>query len=144
MRITTKAEYLWDDTASAYVLVAFEGYEYSGPVEFAKAEGPSGAQQNIAQQQQQFYGTLQSDFGQQFANQNNILNTLNKSLSPIVNAGIGQYGYTNAEDAAMRNQASSGTAGAYQNAKRATGEAQAAQGGGNQFLHGERRVRQLV
>lgn len=123
---------IWSEHQQRYIVVRESSINWTGPVAFLK--GASGDQTEIAKQQKSFYSTLQNDYGTQFANQSNILNSLNKSLSPIVNAGVGQYGYGNAEDAAMRTQATAGTAGAYQSAKRAIGEQQAAQGGGDQFL----------
>lgn len=96
--------------------------------------GPSSQQTSIAGQQQQFYSTLQNAFQTQFAGQQNILNSLQKSFAPVLAAGINQYGFSGAEDTAMRSQATSGTAQQYQNAARATNQALATQGGGNSFL----------
>ena len=134
MKINTFLEFVWSSRQNRYILVRNKSIIWTGPVALCKMEGPSADQQGIAASQLSFYNTLQKDYGTQFANQNNILNALNKSLSPIVNAGVGQYGFGNAEDAAMRNQATSGTAGVYKSAKQATGEAQAAQGGGDTFI----------
>lgn len=96
--------------------------------------GPSQQQQSIAAQQQAFYSTLQQGYAQNFAGQQNILNSLQKSFAPILSAGINQYGFSAAEDASMRSQATSGVAQQYASAARATNANLAAVGGGNQFL----------
>lgn len=132
MFIHTKTEFVWDDVQRQYILLSDEGYEYSGSISLCK--GATDNQEALAQNQKEFSETLQKDYGTTFANNQAILNSLNSSLKPIVSAGIGQYGYTNAEDAAMRTQASAGTAQQYQNARRAVGQAQAASGGGDTFL----------
>lgn len=96
--------------------------------------GASQQEQQISQSQQQMMQTLQNNYNTQFAGQSAILNNLNTSASSILSQGIGQKGFTPAEEAAMRTQASEGTAGAYKMAKAATGESLAALGGGNVFL----------
>jgi hypothetical protein len=130
MQIYTRVEFQWD--GSKYVQKMDEGFEYTGPV--AEMKGASSAETNLANSQSQFATTLQNDYGTQFANQSAILGSLNSSLAPIVNAGVGQYGFSGAEDAAMRTQATAGTAAQYQNAKQAAGAGMAAAGGGNQQL----------
>lgn len=132
MNICLKAEFIWSDRQSRYLRVYDKSIFWTKGV--AECKGASDSEKNIAQQQSSYYNTLQNDYKTQFTNQSNILNSLNKSLSPIVNAGVGQYGFSNAEDASMRNQSTSGTASAYKSAKQATGEAQAAQGGGDSFI----------
>lgn len=109
-----------------------EGYWYEGPVELMK--GASADEKSLATSQQNFANTLTQDYSTQFGNQAAILGSLKSALAPVINAGPGQYGYTNAEDAAMRTQASAGTSAIYRNAKQAEGEAAAAAGGGNVFL----------
>lgn len=134
MKINTFLEFVWSSRQNRYILVRSQSITWTGEVALCKSEGPSSEQQGLASSQQSFYNTLQQSYGTVFAGKENILNTLNKSLSPIINAGVGQYGFGNAEDASMRNQATAGTAGAYKSAKQATGEAQAAQGGGDTFI----------
>lgn len=134
MRIHTRIEMVWCDERKEYVQIAEEGYDLPDNASIAYCKGASTQQTDEAKSQQDFYGTLQQDYGTQFQNQSNILNTLNASLKPIVDAGVGQYGYTNAEDAALRTQASAGTSQAFQNAKQSLGQSQAAQGGGDAFL----------
>jgi hypothetical protein len=118
---------------ATWTVLEREGYDYVGPVELA-CGGPSSQQQQIAGQQQQFYQTLQNSYNQTFAGQQSILNSLTSSFSPILKAGINQYGFSPQEDAALRTQATTGVAGQYQAANKATQEQLAATGGGNQFL----------
>jgi len=132
MKINTFLEFVWSSRQNRYILVRDRSIIWTGYVLLCK--GASSSETNIANQQSSFYSTLQNDYKTQFTNQNNILNTLNKSLSPIINAGVGQYGFSNAEDAAMRTQSTAGTASAYKSAKQASGEAQASQGGGDTFI----------
>lgn len=134
MRIHTRIEMVWCEECKQYVQIAEEGYDLPDNSPVAYCKGASTQQTDLANSQQNFYNTLQNDYGTQFANQSNILNTLNASLKPIVQAGPGQYGYSNAEDAALRTQSSAGTSQAFQNAKQSLGQSQAAQGGGDQFL----------
>jgi len=126
--ITTRLEI---DMASGEV-VRQEGFWYDGPV--AECKGADADQNALMQTQKQFATQLAGNYTTQFGAQSAITQGLTNSLNPIINAGPNQYGFSNAEDAAMRTQASDNTAAAYQQAKQATGEAQAAAGGGNTFL----------
>ena len=96
--------------------------------------GPSQSQQSIANSQQNFMNTLQNNYGQVFAGQQNILNSLQNAFNPIVAAGINQYGYSPAENAALNSEAVSGNAQQFSNATRSLNEQIAAQGGGNTVL----------
>jgi hypothetical protein len=88
----------------------------------------------IGQSQYNFYNTLQSQYGQQFANQSAILGSLNNAMAPILAGGINQQGFSAPEQAAMRTQAATGAGQAYTQASQATNEALAAKGGGNEYL----------
>jgi len=127
MKVTTYLKIAWDGT-----VLAEESFEYSGAAVLCK--GASAEEKANAQAQADLAHTLQQDFATTFANQQNILAGLSKQLSPIVNAGPSQFGYSTAQTNALNTLASSGTAQQYQNAKRAVGEAQAAAGGGNALL----------
>jgi hypothetical protein len=96
--------------------------------------GPSSQQLQLAGQQQNFYQTLQSGYQQAFAGQTSLLNSLQASFQPILAAGINQYGFSPQENAALRTQATTGTASQYQAANQATQEELASVGGGNQAL----------
>lgn len=119
------------DMASGEV-VRQEGFWYDGPI--AECKGADAQQNELAQTQQNFATQLAQNYTTQFGAQSAITQGLTTSLNPIINAGVNQYGFSNAEDASMRTQASDNTAAAYKQAKQATGEAQAAAGGGNTFL----------
>jgi len=110
-----------------------EGFLYEGPVALA-CGGPSQQQQQISQAQQNFYNTMTQNYSTLFAGQSAILSNLNAAMSPILAAGINQYGFSPQEDSALRTQATQGAANAYASANKALGQQTAAQGGGNAFL----------
>lgn len=131
MRIHTKIKFEWD--GEKYVETYEEGYEF--PVNgIALCKGATQQQNDLAASQTGFYNTLTQDYGQQFANQSSILNSLNQSLSPTVAAGPSQFGYSNAQTNALNSTALQGTAQTYQNAQKALQNQQAQQGGGNMAL----------
>lgn len=134
MRITTRAEYRWDETAGRYLLVSEDVYHVPDNAPIALCKGPSQQQNNLANSQQGFYNTLQQDYGTTFGNQAATLKNLTNSLTSTIQGGSGQYGYGAQEDAALRTQSDAGTAQAYKNAKEATGENIAAVGGGNAVI----------
>ena len=128
MNINLRSEYVWSTRQNRYILVRNQSISWTGEVALCK--GPTSDMIGDASNQQILAQTLHNDFSTQFADQKNILNSLSASLAPIVNAGSGQYGFSNAEDAAMRNQATAGTAGLYRTAHQAAGQVP----GGNEFL----------
>jgi hypothetical protein len=134
VRITTRAEYRWNETEGRYVCVYEEGYDLPAGSPVALCKGPSSSQTSIAAGQQGFANTLTQDYGTTFANQASTLKNLTNSLTSTVNGGPGQYGFGAQEDKALRTQSDTGTAGAYQAAKQATGEGIAAAGGGNAVI----------
>src|SRR5665213_784693 len=119
------------DIASGEILHR-EGFWHYGPV--AECKGASDDQLKIQQQQSDFATSLAQNYATQFSGQGAILASLHSSLKPIIAAGPGQYGYSNAEDAALRTQASAGTSSAFRKDKQSLGETQAAEGGGDEFL----------
>lgn len=94
----------------------------------------SGAQKDLAAEQANFYKTLTADYGTQFANQSAILSSLKSAFTPIINAGINQYGFSTAEDTALRTGASDSIARNFSSAQTALNENLASRGGGNAFL----------
>ena len=96
--------------------------------------GPSAAENNLANQQAAFSATLQQDYAQTFANNQQILSTLNGVLQPIVTAGPNQQGYSPAEQAALSTQAIDSNAQGYQQTMKALGAQENARGGGQSFL----------
>jgi hypothetical protein len=89
--------------------------------------GPSGQQTQIAGQQQGFYSQLQSAYATNFGEQQGILSSLTNALSPILQGGPNQQGFSAAENAALTGGAINSAANQFRNASTV---AQAA-GGGN-------------
>lgn len=92
--------------------------------------GPSAGEKNIESQQDRFASTLQENYNQQFASQNDVLNGLNNALNPIVAAGPGQQGFSPQELAAQNTEAINSTGAAYKDAAQAVGGQLAGRGGG--------------
>jgi len=89
--------------------------------------GPSGAQGNISGEQTNFFNELQSSYATNFGGQQGILSSLNNALSPIINAGPSQNGFSAAENAALTGGAINSAAAANRNAQTIAG----ANAGGN-------------
>ena len=130
--ISIRREFIWSDRQTRYLLVHDVRRPFFGQIALVK--GASGQQTQLADSQQSFYNTLSSNYNQQFANQNAILSTLNNSLSPIVQGGPNQFGFSKAETNNLNSQALQGTGQQYKNAAKSLGEQQAAEGGGNSYL----------
>ncbi|HEX3682202.1 MAG TPA: hypothetical protein VHU83_06635 [Bryobacteraceae bacterium] len=96
--------------------------------------GSSQNQNNINNAQIQFMDTLTAQYQQEFAQNQEILNTLTSSLQPIINGGPSQEGYSPQELAALNTQATQQAGQAYAQAKQATDESIAAKGGGDLFV----------
>jgi hypothetical protein len=120
MRITTK---IVIDSETLEVLHR-ESYEYSGPVALCKGDSTA---QAAEQQQATFNQQLMNIFTQQFGQQSGVLNFLQNTLQPQIQAG-GQ-GYTPAQLAAQRTSASDTNAQQFQNAQQALNEQTAQHGG---------------
>lgn len=67
--------------------------------------GPSGAQKGLANEQSAFFSELQASYAQNFGEQQGILSSLTKALSPILEAGPNQEGFSASEKAALNSQA---------------------------------------
>lgn len=132
MHISVKREYLWSDRQDRHIILRDVRRPFFGQI--ASVKGASDQQTSIANGQQDFYKTLSANYNQQFANQNAILGTLQKSLNPIVQGGPNQFGFSKAETNNLNSQALQGTGQQFRNASKSLGEAQAAQGGGNSYL----------
>jgi hypothetical protein len=92
--------------------------------------GPTAAEKSLQAQEQSFSTLLQSDYSQQFQNQQGVLAKLNESLTPTLEAGPNQMGYSPQELAALNTQAINTTGANYRNAAVAAGSALAGRGGG--------------
>jgi hypothetical protein len=96
--------------------------------------GPSQAETNINQEQQDFYKQLTSQYSTIFGENQGILQNLTSAFTPILQAGPGQTGFTPAEETNLRTQATESAAQSYAQAQRATAGILATQGGGNLAL----------
>lgn len=93
--------------------------------------GASQQQENLATSQSNFYNQLTSQYQTEFSQNQAILSNLTKTLTPIINAGPSQQGYSPEEIAALNAQATEGTAAGYRSTATAMNEQEAALGGGN-------------
>lgn len=132
MKITTRAEYVWSDNQNRYIVLRDHSINWKGPVALCK--GASQQQNDLAASQTQFYNSLQQDQSAQFANQQNVLSSLQNTLNPIVQAGPNQYGFNAAETNNLNSNVINNTATQYANAARNLGAQQGAAGGGNSLL----------
>src|ERR1700683_5615896 len=96
--------------------------------------GPSQQEKNLEQQEASFDQTLQQDYSQTFAQNQEILGNLNSVLQPIVNAGPNQQGYSAAELSSLNTQATDQSAQAYNQETQAAASQENAAGGGTSFL----------
>jgi hypothetical protein len=125
MKIITKA--VLDMETMQWVSV--ESYDYEGAIE--KCCGPSSQEQQLANQGQSFSTMLQGNYGTLFGQQQGVLNSINKSLSPILAAGPSQQGFSAQERAALNTQAINSAGAASRNAQQSVANFGAGQGGGN-------------
>jgi len=94
--------------------------------------GPTSAQQNLQGSEQQFMQELQQNYATNFRDQQQVLNHLNSVLSPIVQAGPNQTGFSPSERAAFNTQAINTTGAASAMAQRRIANETAGRGeGGN-------------
>ena len=87
-------------------------------------------QSNLEQEQMDAYTQAQTLAKQQYGEQSAIYNSMNNILSPILQAGPSQEGFSADEKTNLNSQAIEGTAENYKNAATAVGEGEAAKGGG--------------
>lgn len=130
MQITTFSRIEWDGTR--YVEVYSEGVEHEGPI--ALCCGASSQQTETYNQQTQLSQQIMQQGQQVFGSASQVFSDLVSSLAPTVAAGPNQEGFSQAEKSALNSQAITNAGVAYKNAKAATGNAIAAQGGGNTSL----------
>ena len=132
MRVNLRTEFVWSDRQSRYILIKQLSEKWTGPVSLCK--GASAQQNDLANQQSQFYSTMTNDYNQQFANQSAILGTLRNTLDPIISAGPNQFGFSTGETNTLNSQAVQSTGQEYAKAAKASNENMAAAGGGNSYL----------
>jgi hypothetical protein len=81
--------------------------------------GPSAQEEQLQGQESSFLNQYSQAFNQNFAGQENILNSINSSLNPILQKGINQTGYSSQELNAMNTGAINNVGANYANAARA-------------------------
>lgn len=96
--------------------------------------GASSQQKQIEASQQAFYDNLTSEAKTTFGESQGILQALTKSFQPILNAGINQKGFSDAELQNLNNQATTGTGQNYSKAAGALAKEQGAAGGGTDYI----------
>lgn len=96
--------------------------------------GPSQSEKNLQKSEADFNQTLQQDYAQTFAANQEILKALNASLAPILAAGPNQQGYSPAELAALNTQAIESNATGVNQAEKAAAQREDAAGGGTSLL----------
>jgi hypothetical protein len=96
----------------------------------------STAQNNISAEQQQQYTQLMSEYSQVYGEDQGILTNLTQNLTPIINAGPSQAGYSNNELSSLNSTATEGTAQGFSQAQQALQENEAASGGSSYIPSG--------
>lgn len=96
--------------------------------------GSSGAQKTISAEQLKFFQEMQGSYATVFAGQEAILGSLNEALTPILQAGLGQQGFSPQEAAAISTQIGQGVGANYAKASQRLNTQLGAEGGGNEFL----------
>jgi hypothetical protein len=132
MKIYTKLEYHWSDTANKYVLDNSESIEYTGIVGLmcGASAGQKASASAASALSVQMAGQATAVFGASSA----VYTALSNAYSPIVAAGPSQQGFSAQEASNLNSEAITQTGTEYKNDKEALGNAQAAQGGGNVAL----------
>lgn len=90
--------------------------------------GPSNAETSAANNASSLAGTFSSDASSRFANQSEILSSLQNSLTPILSGGPSQEGFSAAEKAALNTQAINASGAANKNAQQAAANFGASRG----------------
>lgn len=107
-------------------------YRLYGPLAFGC--GPSQQEKNLEAEEASFDQTLQTDYAQTFAQNQQILQNLNSVLQPIVNAGPSQQGFSAQELSTLNTEAIESNAQGYNQAVQAAAQQENAQGGGTTLL----------
>lgn len=96
--------------------------------------GATQQQQQISDEQQQFYQKLSQEYDTIFGQNQAITQALTSAFMPILQAGPSQTGFSQSQDTALRTQNTETVATDYAQAQRATAQILAAKGGGNTML----------
>lgn len=92
--------------------------------------GPSAQENALQSQSMTFANILQQNYNTLFSNQLNVLNAINRSISPILAAGPNQQGFSGPQLAAYQTQAVNAAGAAATSAEQAARTYGAGQGGG--------------
>lgn len=92
--------------------------------------GPSSQEISLQRDSANFSSMLQQNYGTLFGKQLDVLNSINKSLSPVLSAGPNQRGFSSAERAALDTAAINNAGAANRAAQQAARTYGAGQGGG--------------
>lgn len=96
--------------------------------------GPTSAETTQQANSASYATQLQSNYGTLFGQQQGVLSSLNKSLSPILSAGPSQEGFSGGEKAALNTAAINNAGAANRSAQQAAANFGAGQGGGGNGL----------
>lgn len=97
--------------------------------------GPSSTEQQLQSEEADFYKTQIGAYNKAYSKFQGITDALNAQFAPILAGGPGQFGFTPGETAALRTQATQGTATSYNQAARAMAEQGAGMGGGRSTIN---------
>ncbi len=98
--------------------------------------GPTAAQTNLQGEQAAFYQTATQEASTTFGEDQSLLSQMTKAYEPILAKGPNQQGFSTPELQSLNAQAVGGTAQNYNQAAKAVGQAQGAEGGGTNPLTG--------
>lgn len=127
MKIYTKI--VWSLTPDGMVLDSEESFLYDGKID--KLCGATAAQTSTQAAQANAYTQMTQQAQQIFGADNSVFQSLQSTFAPTIAAGPSQQGFSAGEVSNLNSQAITENGTAARNAKQATGEAVAAQGGGN-------------
>jgi hypothetical protein len=108
--------------------VSIESCDYDGPVDLCC--GPTTQEKQLQASSANFASMLQSNYGTLFGEQQDVLSSINKSLSPTLAAGPNQQGFSGPELAAIQTQAIDNAGAANTAAQQAARNYGAGEGGG--------------
>ena len=96
--------------------------------------GPTGQEDQISDEQAQFFKTLTQQYQTVFGQNQAITGALTNAFTPILKAGPSQTGFAPGEVNALQTQNTENVATNYAQAQKATAQILASRGGGNTFL----------
>ena len=126
MKIYTKLEYHWSDTANKYVLDNSESIEYTGIVGLMC--GATAGQNAAASQASALSTQMASQASTVFGASSQVYSNLQATYAPIVAAGPSQQGFSAQEASNLNSEAITQTGTEYKNEKEALGNAQGKKG----------------